>query len=99
MVDHRLRHRVCRLDPPRRGAGGGTAVARGNHDLGWPIALGVARRALVRRPGRAGSPARASGPALGIAAGVLLGVANVGVKALTGTVPGDPLSILTPWTA
>ena len=27
-----------------------------------------------------------------------MGVANVAVKALTGTVPGDPLSILSPWT-
>src|SRR5213078_4770747 len=44
------------------------------------------------------SPGRATGPLLGIAAGLLLGVANVAVKALTGTVPGDPISILSPWT-
>jgi tellurite resistance protein TehA-like permease len=29
---------------------------------------------------------------------LLLGVANVSVKALTGTVPADPLSIVSPWT-
>ena len=28
----------------------------------------------------------------------MLGVANVSVKALTGTVPGDLLSIISPWT-
>jgi hypothetical protein len=39
-----------------------------------------------------------SGPLLGIAAGLLLGVGNVAVKALTGTVPGDPMSIFSPWT-
>jgi hypothetical protein len=48
--------------------------------------------------GSATSPRRASGPLLGIAAGLMLGVANVAVKALTGTVPGDLLSVLSPWT-
>jgi multidrug transporter EmrE-like cation transporter len=38
-----------------------------------------------------------AGALLGVAAGLLLGVANVSVKALTGTVPGDPLSIVSPW--
>jgi hypothetical protein len=38
------------------------------------------------------------GALLGAAAGVLLGVANVSVKALTGTVPGDLLTIISPWT-
>jgi hypothetical protein len=60
------------------------------------VAVGVGAALLLS--GTAGSPGRASGPALGIAAGLLLGVANVAVKALTGTVPGDPLSILSPWT-
>jgi hypothetical protein len=41
---------------------------------------------------------RSSGPLLGAAAGLLLGVANVSIKALTGTVPGHLLSILSPWT-
>lgn len=39
-----------------------------------------------------------SGIFLGAAAGVMLGVADVSVKALTGTVPGDPMSLLGPWT-
>jgi drug/metabolite transporter (DMT)-like permease len=34
----------------------------------------------------------------GAAAGVMMGVADVSVKALTGTVPGDPMSIVGPWT-
>jgi hypothetical protein len=59
-------------------------------------AVGVGTALLVS--GSAGAPGRASGPALGIAAGLMLGVANVAVKALAGTVPGDPLSILSPWT-
>jgi drug/metabolite transporter (DMT)-like permease len=62
-------------------------------------AAAVALGAALLLSSSASSPARASGPALGIAAGLLLGVANVAVKALTGTVPGDPLSILSPWTA
>jgi hypothetical protein len=48
--------------------------------------------------GSAGSPRPSSGALLGAAAGLLLGVANVSIKALTGTVPGDPLSIFGPWT-
>jgi drug/metabolite transporter (DMT)-like permease len=39
-----------------------------------------------------------SGIFLGAAAGVLLGVADISVKALTGTVPGDPMTLLGPWT-
>jgi hypothetical protein len=59
-------------------------------------AVGIGTALLLS--GSAGVPGRASGPALGIAAGLMLGVANVAVKALTGTVPGDPLAILSPWT-
>ncbi len=59
-------------------------------------AVGVGAALLLS--GSAGAPGRATGPALGIAAGLMLGVANVAVKALTGTVPGDPLAILSPWT-
>jgi multidrug transporter EmrE-like cation transporter len=60
------------------------------------VAVGVGTALLVS--GSAGSAGRASGPFLGIAAGLMLGVANIAVKALTGTVPGDPLSILvSPW--
>ncbi len=54
--------------------------------------------ALLLLHGSAGSIRRSSGPLLAVAAGLLLGVANVSVKALTGTVPGDLLSIVSPWT-
>jgi multidrug transporter EmrE-like cation transporter len=59
-------------------------------------AVGVGIALLLS--GSAGVSGRASGPFLGIAAGLMLGVANVAVKALTGTVPGDLLAILSPWT-
>jgi drug/metabolite transporter (DMT)-like permease len=39
------------------------------------------------------------GVLLGAAAGILFGVSDVSIKALTGTVPGDLLTILSPWTA
>jgi hypothetical protein len=58
----------------------------------------VGTGALLLVHGTAGSARRSSGPLLAIAAGLLLGVANVSVKALTGTVPGDLLSIVSPWT-
>jgi hypothetical protein len=35
----------------------------------------------------------------GVAAGLLIGVSDVALKALAGTVPSDVLSILSPWTA
>jgi drug/metabolite transporter (DMT)-like permease len=38
------------------------------------------------------------GVMLGAAAGILFGVSDVSIKALTGTVPCDPLSIISPWT-
>jgi drug/metabolite transporter (DMT)-like permease len=38
------------------------------------------------------------GVLLGAAAGILFGVSDVSIKALTGTVPGDVLAILSPWT-
>ncbi len=53
---------------------------------------------LLLLSGSAGSPRPSSGALLGAASGLLLGVANVAVKALTGTVPGDVMSILSPWT-
>jgi hypothetical protein len=58
----------------------------------------VGTGALLLLHGTSGSVRRSSGPLLAIAAGLLLGVANVSVKALTGTVPGDLLSIVSPWT-
>jgi hypothetical protein len=53
---------------------------------------------LLLLSGSSRSARGSSGALLGVASGLLLGVANVAVKALTGTVPGDPLSILGPWT-
>jgi drug/metabolite transporter (DMT)-like permease len=38
------------------------------------------------------------GVLLGAAAGILFGVSDISLKALTGTVPGDLLSIISPWT-
>jgi hypothetical protein len=58
------------------------------------VAVGIA----LLLSGSSGSPRRASGPLLGIAAGLLLGVSNVAVKALTVTVPADLMSLLSPWT-
>lgn len=58
----------------------------------------VAIGAALLLSGTSGARRRMSGPLLGIAAGLLLGVGNVAVKALTGTVPGDPMSIFSPWT-
>jgi drug/metabolite transporter (DMT)-like permease len=39
------------------------------------------------------------GVLLGAAAGILFGVSDISIKALTGTVPGDLLAIFSPWTA
>jgi drug/metabolite transporter (DMT)-like permease len=38
------------------------------------------------------------GVLLGAAAGILFGVSDISIKALTGTVPGDVLAIFSPWT-
>jgi drug/metabolite transporter (DMT)-like permease len=38
------------------------------------------------------------GVLLGAAAGILFGVSDISIKALTGTVPGNVLSIVSPWT-
>jgi drug/metabolite transporter (DMT)-like permease len=59
----------------------------------------VAAGALLVLSGSTGALGSSRGPLLGVAAGLLLGVANVSMKALTGTVPGDPFSIVSPWTA
>lgn len=78
------------------GHGGASAKYSGEAMIAFEAAaVGIGTALLVS--GSAGAPGRASGPALGIAAGLMLGVANVSVKALTGTVPGDPLAILSPW--
>jgi hypothetical protein len=78
--------------------GGGTSSRYSVEAMVSFEAAAVAIGAAMLVSGSAGAPGRASGPLLGIAGGLLLGVANVAVKALTGTVPGDLLSILSPWT-
>jgi hypothetical protein len=81
-------------------AGSGGASSRYSVEAMAAFEAGsVAVGAALLLSGSTGTPGRASGPLLGIAAGLLLGVANVAVKALTATVPGDVLSILSPWTA
>jgi enamine deaminase RidA (YjgF/YER057c/UK114 family)/mannose-6-phosphate isomerase-like protein (cupin superfamily) len=58
----------------------------------------VGTGALLLLSGTAGAPGSARGPLLGLAAGLLLAVSNISLEALTATVPGDPLSIVSPWT-
>ena len=57
---------------------------------------------LPRRAAAALAPGRARPPPprlmLGAAAGILFGVSDISIKALTGTVPGDFLAIFSPWT-
>jgi multidrug transporter EmrE-like cation transporter len=61
---------------------------------GGAIAIG----ALLLLSGRVERVSDRHGVLLGAAAGVLLGVAHVAIKALTGTVPSDPLTLIGPWT-
>jgi multidrug transporter EmrE-like cation transporter len=58
------------------------------------VAIGV----LLLLSGRVERISDRHGVLLGAAAGVLLGVAHVAIKALTGTVPSDPVTLLGPWT-
>jgi hypothetical protein len=79
----------------------GTAGASSSYSVEAMVAFEVGAVGLgtvLLLSGSASSPRRVSGPLLGIAAGLMLGVANVAVKALTGTVPGDLLTLLSPWT-
>jgi hypothetical protein len=61
-------------------------------------ATAVGAGLLLLVSGTSGAVRPSSGPLLGAAAGLLLGVANVSLKALTMTVPGDLGAILSPWT-
>ena len=61
---------------------------------GGAIAIG----AVLLFGGRTRSCPAQGGMMLGAASGILVGVADISVKALTGTVPGDPMSLLGPWT-
>ncbi len=55
--------------------------------------------AVLLLSGAVGGARAVRGPLLAAAAGLLLGVANVSIKALATTVPADPASLAAPWTA
>jgi drug/metabolite transporter (DMT)-like permease len=58
----------------------------------------VALGALLVLSGIGDRAAPRRGVLLGAAAGTLFGLSDISIKALTGTVPGDLLSIVSPWT-
>jgi drug/metabolite transporter (DMT)-like permease len=60
---------------------------------GSAVALGV----TLLLPGTSGRLRGHDGVVLGVAAGVMVGVGNIAIKALSGTVPGDPFSLVSPW--
>jgi hypothetical protein len=79
------------------GAGGDSSSYSATAMIAFELgAVGLGVTLLVH--GSLGAARPSSGPLLAIAAGLLLGVANVSVKALTGTVPADPLTLASPWT-
>jgi hypothetical protein len=78
--------------PPSDPAGGYSSEAMIPFEAS-AVAIGL----VLVLSGSSRAPRGSSGALLGVAAGLLLGVANVAVKALTGTVPSDPLSIVGPW--
>ena len=61
-------------------------------------ASAVGTGALLLLSGSSGSARGSSGPCSASPPGCCWGSPTSSVKALTGTVPGDPLSILGPWT-
>jgi hypothetical protein len=62
---------------------------------GGAVAIGAA---LLLHGSRGGHHTSRDGVLFGAAAGVLIGVSNVAIKALSGEVPGDLLAIVSPWT-
>ena len=54
--------------------------------------------ALMLHPGASQRVVRNHGILFAVAAGLLIGVSDVALKALAGTVPGDLVSIVSPWT-
>lgn len=83
------------LTLPAGGSGGGYSLAAmigfQSAMIGVGLALFVAGAIGSEHPGR--------GIALGVASGLMIGVANVAIKALTQTVPADLLAVVSPWTA
>jgi hypothetical protein len=80
------------------GAAGGASAGYSSSALIAFEAAAVGLGAMLLVSGTIGSSRAGSGALLGVAAGLLFGVANVAIKALTGTVPSDLLSIVSPWT-
>jgi hypothetical protein len=54
--------------------------------------------ALMLHPRASAAVTERHGVLFGLAGGLLIGVSDVALKALAGTVPGDVLSIVSPWT-
>jgi hypothetical protein len=80
------------------GAAGGASAGYSSSAMIVFEAAAVGIGAMLLVSGTIGSTRAGSGTLLGVAAGLLFGVANVSIKALTGTVPSDLLSIVSPWT-
>lgn len=82
-----------------------TAEAQGVHSSYSIAGLIAFEAALVALGGAlllSGSQGRDSardGVLLAVSAGLLVGVSNVAIKALSATVPGDLLTLVSPWTA
>ena len=79
-----------------------TSHAHSTYSLAALIAFeggAVAIGASLLAHGSLGRVRSRDGLLLAIAAGLLVGVGNVAIKALTGTVSGDLLTLLSPWTA
>jgi hypothetical protein len=66
--------------------------------IGFEAAV-VGIGALLLVSGSIGSARGSTGVLLGAATGLLLGVSDVSIKALTGTVPGNLMALISPWTA
>lgn len=80
---------------PAGGQGGGYSLAAMISFQGAAIGVGVA----LMVSGALGNARPGHGIALGVASGLLIGVTNVAIKALTQTVPADALALVSPWTA
>jgi drug/metabolite transporter (DMT)-like permease len=78
-------------------AGGARSGYSASAMVAFEAAL-IAMGALLILGGRLEQVRHRHGVMLGMAAGILFGVSDISIKALTGTVPGDPLSIVSPWT-
>lgn len=81
-------------------------VPAGEHAVGYSLAAMISFEGALIAAGlalltaaSAADPRPEHGIALGVASGLLIGVSNVAIKALTQTVPTDVLALVSPWTA